>query len=139
MSKTYRLACDCGRVTLGAHGAPKMSLYCHCASCRALYGVDVLSATGWAEGDVSLPPESALFVYKLADKQMTRYGCPHCGMIVYGRHRPGIPVIPHGVFRKAHGGRLPDELAPTLHLFYEERVIDVADDLPKSRRAEALG
>lgn len=139
MSETYELSCDCGHVTMRVHGEPELSLYCHCGSCRALYSVDMLSATGWAEDNVELPDESKMFVHRMAGKQMTRYGCPECGMIMYGRHKPGIPVIPHGVFRKANEGKLPAALAPTLHLFYRERVIDVDDDLPKSEGGEAIG
>lgn len=139
MSETYKLSCDCGQVTMTAHGNPELSLYCHCGSCRALYNTDMLSATGWAENNVDLPDESKLFVHKLDGKEMTRYGCPTCGMTMYGRHKPGIPVIPHGVFRKANGGLLPAALAPTLHLFYRERVIDVDDDLEKSQGGEAVG
>ncbi|WP_158583526.1 GFA family protein [Salinisphaera sp. Q1T1-3] len=139
MSETYELSCDCGHVTMTATGTPKVSLYCHCGSCRSLYSVDVLSATGWDDNDVQLPDEARLFVHTMTDKDMTRYGCPQCGMIMYGRHAPGIPVIPHGVFRKANGGKLPAALAPSLHLFYRERVLDVDDDLEKSMGGEALG
>lgn len=136
---TYELSCDCGHVTMTAQGKPELSLYCHCGSCRALYGVDILSATGWADDHVSLPDQAKLFEHKMADKQMRRFGCPKCGMIMYGRHKPGIPVIPHGVFRKNNGGELPAELAPTLHLFYRERVLDVDDALPKSEGGEMIG
>lgn len=139
MSDTYELSCDCGHVSMTAHGRPELSLYCHCGSCRALYSVDVLSATGWAPENVDLPDESSLFAYRMEGKEMTRYGCPSCGMIMYGVHRPGIPVIPHGVFRKANNGELPDALKPSLHLFYGERVVDVDDDLTKSEGGEALG
>lgn len=139
MSKTYELSCDCGHVTMTASGEPKLSLHCHCSSCRDLYNVDVLSATGWAHENVDLPDESKLFVYKVDGKQMTRYGCPECGLTMYGVHKPGIPVIPHGLFRKANGGALPQELAPTLHLFCRERVLDIDDDLDKCDDGSAVG
>ena len=139
MSKTYELSCDCGHVTMTASGEPKLSLHCHCSSCRDLYNVDVLSATGWAHENVDLPDESKLFVHKTDGKQMTRYGCPKCGLMMYGVHKPGIPVIPHALFRKINGGELQDELKPTLHLFYRDRVVDVDDDLEKSQGGEAVG
>jgi len=139
MSAIYELSCDCGHVTMTARGKPEVSLYCHCGSCRDLYSADILSATGWSDDNVELPDESALFVHKVDGKQMTRYGCPKCGVIMYGRHKPGIPVIPNGVVRKANDGQLPAELAPTLHLFYGERVLDIDDDLPKSEGGEMIG
>ena len=139
MSNTYELSCDCGHLKMTVSGKPAVSLFCHCGSCRDMYNVDVLSACGWADNTVELPDESDMVVYSVPGKQMKRYGCPQCGMTMYGRHKPGIPVIPHGVFRKANGGTLPSELAPTLHLFYRERVLDVDDDLTKSEGGEALG
>ncbi|WP_348767771.1 GFA family protein [uncultured Salinisphaera sp.] len=139
MSKTYELSCDCGHVTMTAYDQPKLSLHCHCGSCRDLYNVDVLSAAGWAHENVELPDQSRLFVHKVEGKQMTRYGCPKCGLTMYGVHKPGIPVIPHGLFRKANGGKLPDEIAPTLHLFYRERVLDIDDGLEKCEDGSAVG
>jgi hypothetical protein len=70
---------------------------------------------------------------------MRRFGCAQCGTTMYARHRPGIPVIPHARFRAANNGALPAELAPTMHLFYGERVLDVDDDLPKSEGGKLLG
>ncbi|MDA3919275.1 MAG: GFA family protein [Salinisphaera sp.] len=139
MSDTYELSCDCGHVSMTANGSPKLSLYCHCGSCRELYSADMLSGTGWANDHVELPEQSELVVYKINDKQMTRYGCPKCGMIMYGVHKPGIPIIPHAVFRKANGGKLPAALAPTLHLFYADRVIDVDDNLEKCDDGSVIG
>lgn len=136
---TYELSCDCGQVKMAVRGEPKLSLYCHCRSCRALYGTDIVPLTGWAEESVDLPDASTMFDYKLSDCEMRRFGCPNCGMTLYARHRPGIPVIPHGVFRRNNGGELPTELAPTLHLFYRDRVLEMGDDLPKSEGGEMIG
>jgi hypothetical protein len=40
-------------------------------------------------------------------------------------------VVPNAVVARAVGGELDATLAPTMHLFYRQRVIDVLDDLPK--------
>lgn len=40
-------------------------------------------------------------------------------------------VIPNSLFVRAAQNTLPDPLAPTMHLFYRHRVVDVADALPK--------
>jgi hypothetical protein len=135
----YQLSCDCGALTLTDRGAPELSLYCHCGSCRDLYNSDILSATAWSDDNVDLPSGDNVFEYAHPRKQMRRFGCAQCGTTMYARHRPGIPVIPHGLFRSANNGVLPAELAPTMHLFYGERVLDVDDDLPKSEGGELLG
>ena len=139
MSQTYNISCDCGHVKMTAQGEPKLSLYCHCGSCRELYSADVLGLTGWDDENVDLPDESKLYHHQTDGKEMHRYGCPKCGMIMYGRHKPGIPVIRHNVFRKNNGGKLPAELAPSLHLFYGERVLDIDDDLEKCEDGSAIG
>lgn len=138
-SRTYQLSCDCGNATLTAHGVPEVSLYCHCGSCRALYGTVMLAGTAWRDDNVELPEADRVIDYRMSDRDMRRFVCRECGVTLYGRHRPGMPVISHSLFRKANGGELPAELAPTLHLFYRDRVLDVADDLPKSEGGELMG
>lgn len=139
MGQTYQLSCDCGKATMTARGEPELSLYCHCPSCRDLYSLDIASLTAWSDDNIDLPDDARLAVYKMADREMTRYACPDCGMTLYGRHKPGMPVVPHGVFRKANGGELPEALTPTMHLFYGDRVLDVDDDLQKSQGGELIG
>lgn len=138
-SDEYNLACDCGAVTMTVSGDPVASQYCHCGSCRSLYHIDILSAVAWPEDGFTPPETDALYEYKHPRKNMRRFGCKHCGTVMYGRHAPGIPVIPHGVFRANNGGVLPEKLAPILHLFYGDRVLEVRDDLPKSEAGELLG
>jgi hypothetical protein len=135
---TYELSCDCGAVTLTVHGAPEISLYCHCGSCRALYNSDILSATVWSDDNVDLPSGDNVYEFAPPDKQMRRFGCSQCGTVMYARHRPGMPVIPQARLRKANGGEVPAELAPAMHLFYAERVLEIDDSLPKSEGAELL-
>lgn len=138
-TSTYHLSCDCGDVKIIARGEPEVSLYCHCGSCRALYGTVMLAATAWSDDKVELPGSDRVIDYKMSDRDMRRFVCKNCGVTVYGRHSPGMPVIPHSMFRKANGGELPAELAPTMHLFYRDRVLNVADDLPKSEGGELMG
>lgn len=134
----YDLSCDCGAVSMCAAGTPVASVHCHCGSCRSLYHIDILSAVAWPEEGFTAPAREALYEYRHPTRNMRRFGCRHCGTIMYGRHAPGIPVIPHGVFRANNGGELPAGLAPTLHLFYGERVLEMGDDLPKSEADELL-
>jgi len=143
-ASTYALSCDCGALTLTAHGEPAASEYCHCATCRAFHGVDMTSVTAWPEAQVELPAvdANAVFEYAHPHKQMRRFGCARCGTLLYARHRPGMPVIEHARFRVANDGELPRALMPARHLFYAERVIDIDDELPKYRtdaQSEIIG
>ena len=63
--------------------------------------------------------------------QLKRHFCRHCGETLLGNNRLGMAVIPNSLFARAAQNTLPDALAPTMHLFYRHRVVDVADALPK--------
>ena len=43
----------------------------------------------------------------------------------------GVHSTSRSLFRHSHDGKVPQGLEPQLHIFYGERVMDVADDLPK--------
>lgn len=62
---------------------------------------------------------------------MTKTFCDVCGEVVFGTNRLGMRVVPNALTARATGGKLDAALAPTMHLFYRERVVDVVDDLPK--------
>ncbi|HET7313181.1 GFA family protein [Salinisphaera sp.] len=133
MATVYELSCDCGAVRLVARGEPIVSAFCHCESCRKLYGVEVLSASAWPNEAIkrTVSDEATLIGHRLAGRRMWRYHCSHCGRLVHGRNRRGYIVIPNERFREAGRGRLPAGVAPSEHFFYNQRVLDIADDLPK--------
>ncbi|MGB7756888.1 MAG: GFA family protein [Salinisphaera sp.] len=133
MATVYELSCDCGATRLIARGKPSRSTFCHCESCRRLYGVEVLSASAWPNESVkrTVSDEATLIGHRLAGRRMWRYHCSHCGRLMHGRNRSGEIVIPNERFREAAGGLLPGAVTPAEHLFYNQRVLDIADDLPK--------
>lgn len=133
MSEIHEISCDCGAIRLIAYGEPTVSAYCHCEDCRRLYGVEVLSASAWpANGVKRMVSDGAeLIAHRLVGRRLWRYHCSCCGRLVHGRNRRDYIVIPNERFRAAAGGRLPNFLVPREHLFYNQRVLDVADDLPK--------
>lgn len=133
LASVYELSCDCGAIRLIARGEPVLSAFCHCESCRKLYGVEVLSASAWASQVIkrTVSGDATLIGYRLAGRRMWRYHCSDCGRLMHGRNRRGYIVIPNERFRDAAGGHLPDAVAPSEHFFYNQRVLDIADDLPK--------
>lgn len=133
LATIYHLACDCGAIELEVRGEPLTRVYCHCASCREVYGVELLSASTWRTDNVRrrVAPGADLIAHRQPRRRMWRYHCSGCGRLVHGRNRKGHLVIPNERFRMAADDRLPAELAPVAHCFYDERVIDVLDDLPR--------
>ncbi|SFL55986.1 GFA family protein [Rugamonas rubra] len=130
MSIPATVACLCGKVELALGAAPQARANCHCASCRDFYATPMLAASAWAAADVRVV-KGELRRYAHPDKQMSRAFCADCGELMFGINRLGMTVLPNGLAARAAGGALPPALAPQMHLFYAERVLEVADALPK--------
>jgi hypothetical protein len=124
------IACLCGKISVELHGSPVARVNCHCSSCRGFYGTSIFSATAWEVDAVRRDGDMGI-TFKHPEKQMTKTFCDVCGEVVFGTNRRGMRIIPNALAARATGGRLDTTLAPTMHLFYRERVIDVSDSLPK--------
>jgi hypothetical protein len=129
MSESPQLACLCGAVTVDLTGEPAARANCHCPSCRDFYATPMLSATAWASENVKA--HGALRVFQHPSKQMSRAFCATCGETVFGTNRLGMRVVLNSLLARAHGGTLPENRTPTMHLFYRHRVLDVSDTLIK--------
>lgn len=128
----YFLSCDCGAIELTVTGAPQITNYCHCNSCRELLDVPFYAGTAWDKDNVKISKgEKHLFVFKHPNKMMSRYHCQTCGTIVFNTDRFDFRCVSYSLFRKSNKGLLHKELMPTSHQYYGERVVDVIDDLPK--------
>lgn len=127
---TLRITCLCGENAMELHGAPAARANCHCTTCRDFYGVAMLSATAWAAESVTLSDGNhARFQHPA--KQLSKTFCLNCGDVLLGTNRLGMCVVPNAVVARAAGGVLDAAFAPTMHLFYRQRVIEVTDSLPK--------
>ncbi|VVE30955.1 aldehyde-activating protein [Pandoraea pneumonica] len=111
------------------HGAPAARANCHCNACRDFYGAPVLAATAWSPEQVGVDGATQVFAHP--SRSLTRRFCPQCGETMHGTNRLDMCVVPNALLARAHDGKLPAELQPTMHLFYRHRVLDVRDALPK--------
>lgn len=127
------LACDCGDIQLLVHGQPLLNMYCHCSSCRSLFGLELLSASIWSPEAVErqVAAGAALIAHRQKGRRMWRYHCSSCGRLMQARNRHRHIVIPTACFRQNMGDDLPAYLLPDQHCHYEQRLLSVADDLPK--------
>lgn len=111
-----------------------MSGYCHCKTCSRGHGVSPVHL-------VVVPNEAFTFTKnsedntKIVEDKILFCRCKTCGVCVYQqpKSKPFTAVLPVN-FRIEQGGvacALPDNLKPTFHLNYENRLLDSADDLPK--------
>lgn len=125
-----RANCLCGRTTLTLNGAPVARAICHCCTCRDFYATAMLSATAWNADAVEVE-EGATTVFPHPHKQLSKTFCSGCGDVLFGTNRLGMRVVPNALVARALGGALTESFAPTMHLFYRDRIVDVIDALPK--------
>ncbi|TCV96389.1 hypothetical protein EC912_102740 [Luteibacter rhizovicinus] len=122
--------CLCGTVNIELNGLPVARAYCHCESCRDFYGTSMLSATAWDAAQVIVDSRSVA-TYPHPAKQLSRTYCKECGETVFGTNRLAMRVLPNSIVARAAGGDLPNDIRPTMHLFYRHRIVDIVDELPK--------
>ena len=132
MDQTYSIACDCGAVKLRLKGEPRVRGFCHCEDCRGLLKIPYHSVTAW-EGDNCEVVEGfeSLAEYRHPTKSMKRYFCTHCGETLFNSNAAGWRVVSQLLIRKNYDDALPENLRSKMHFFYDRRIVDIDDELPK--------
>jgi hypothetical protein len=129
--RTYTCRCGCGRTRFEINEAARLRMLCHCTICQrfnqaAYADVLVFKTTQLNDPDLSTV---AFKTYK-APPNVQRGVCQHCqqpAIEVFDTPLfPKLTMVPAGMF--AGDARLPE---PVAHMFYERRVEDATDDLPK--------
>ena len=121
----YTATCFCSSVELELTGEPVFQGYCHCDSCRHWLGAPVNAATLWPKNAVGfIKGESLLGTFAKTPRSQRKY-CTKCGSNVLNAHYEEGLI---DVFAANISG-FP--FKPTMHVHYQERLMDVPDDLPK--------
>jgi len=133
MNPNYKVHCDCGAIEVEMVNAPRVQAFCHCEDCRALLDVPYHSVTAWDAENVNIitGAENAV-AYKYPTLDMTRVFCKHCGETLYNTNAMGWRLVSQLLIRKCNDDKLPEELQSNAHYFYDRRIIDIDDQLPKS-------
>ncbi|MGV6827394.1 MAG: hypothetical protein ACWA5Q_10500, partial [bacterium] len=64
--------------------------------------------------------------------EMTRVFCKHCGEVLYNTNAMNWRLVSQILIRKCNNDELPPELASNAHFYYDRRIVDIDDNLPKS-------
>jgi hypothetical protein len=124
-------ACPCGASRFAIHGRPIGRFFCHCTICQRVYRKPFADATSFWAQSVSLSADQPVEFRRYRPPPALRRGiCAKCGNPVVGFLRlvPGLTAA----FVPAQNFARPDELpAPDRHIFYDRRVADVPDSVPK--------
>lgn len=125
--------CACGACVVTVKKRPKVRFVCHCLYCQAFTGQDYSDVTPVRGGGLTLTGASQVRykTYRRLPPNLARGRCVHCD-------QPIIESIGAGPFKAFFvPSRTFDcpELLPTpaMHAFYNRRVADVPDTLPKHR------
>jgi hypothetical protein len=124
-------ACLCGASRFAVHGRPIGRFFCHCTICRKAYGKPFADVTYFWAKSVTLSDDRAIeFRRHRPPPAMRRGTCAKCGNPVVnllGFPRSlALAFVPSQNFPQA--AELP---APDAHIFYDRRVGDIADAVPK--------
>jgi len=135
-SAKYRARCFCGAVVFEVRADPVDSKICHCAQCQSLHGAPFQWAVIFHKSDVRFVRGVDDLHFYNAESRTAEHvlpcklSCGKCRSPIADEGRRMFlafrPVFDFGV-----PARVPPAFAPTCHIFYGARVIDVDDGRPK--------
>ena len=122
--------CPCGASRFVVDGDPIGRFLCHCTICQRLYAKPYADVTCFWAKSISLAQADAVaFRRHRAPPALRRGACRECGAPVINLLGPHPIAV---AFAPAHTFENRDALPrPSMHIFYERRVADVPDSIPK--------
>lgn len=124
-------SCPCGETQTSFAGEPLLRVLCHCKICQQVYGAPFSDFVLMRSQQITKPISSNIrFTKHLSPPALNRGVCLSC-------HKPVLAFMPLAPFfglAFVPTANLPAEamvLEPALHAFYDRRVQDVNDSLPK--------
>ncbi len=120
----FRGTCFCGAVEVEVSGPPFAQGYCHCTDCRAWSASPVNGFSLWPEDRVKVTKGQEYVASYAKMPRSQRTFCTKCGGHV-------MTVHPNE-FVDVYASVLPGlDFEPVMHVFYQERLMNVPDGLPK--------
>lgn len=123
--------CACGNVAFALPGTPLFRILCHCTICQRFNAAPFADVIVYDTASVAEPPAGTVTFDTYKPPPNVRRGkCMKCGSPAIEKFTvplfPKLSIVP----RVMHSERaeIPD---PVAHIFYEKRVADVDDTLPK--------
>lgn len=130
--RTSKIHCDCNAVEITMSGDPKVHAFCHCEDCRELLQVPYHSIIAWEPEKVEITQgQENVVEYQHPSKRMKRVFCKHCGDVLYNTNAMGWKLVSQLMFQKCSPGKLPTAFQSNAHFFYDRRIVDIKDELPK--------
>lgn len=123
--------CSCGHVSFQVVGSPLFRILCHCTICQRFNEAPFADVVVYDAVSVSEPAEGAVrFATYKPPPHVQRGKCEKCNRPAIEKFAaplfPKLTIVPTAMHGPA--GALP---APVAHIFYDKRVNDANDTLPK--------
>lgn len=132
----YRAACFCGAVKYEVNADPVDAKICHCLACQKLHGAPMQWAAIFYKHNVRVTAGLNHMVFFNSEQGgherilPCKISCGRCGTPIADEGRRMWLAFPT-LFDFGHGVQVPESFKPTCHIFYNSRVVDLQDDLPK--------
>ena len=131
----YTIHCTCRSIKGSLSNQPIVHAHCHCSDCRNLLNIPFHSVTAWNKQDVTVDMGTEFIaVYQHPHLTMQKHYCCKCGEVLFNTNVMDWRVVSQLLITKCNDNQLPDELASDKHFFYEQRITDIDDGLPKYLR-----
>ncbi len=126
-------ACQCGHVKFDVAGQPKFRMLCHCTICQAFNQAPHADVVVFKTAQIQTPSsDHVTFKTMKRPPNVKRGACLQCGQAAIEVFDmplfPKLTMVPAGMF--AHAENLP---GPVAHMFYESRISNHDDHIPKYR------
>ncbi|GAA5870141.1 hypothetical protein JCM3774_002602 [Rhodotorula dairenensis] len=123
-------SCHCGSVQFKCKADPEASICCHCSTCQVVHGATSQRALIFKKENIAFTTASIehLAFYQTHDKKVGRHlpckvRCKTCGTLISDEGRNMYLVFP-ALFHFPDS-KEPEEWAPTDHIFYSQRCLDI--------------
>lgn len=122
--------CSCGSAGFNVQGKPLLRAYCHCTICQAFNQAPYADITLFKPRDVIKPKEGMLELKSYKSPAVLQRGkCVSCGgAVIEYLQAPMVQLVIVPTKNIHDKSYVP---APSLHIFYHSRVLDIQDSLPK--------
>lgn len=123
--------CECGSVSYAVTGKPLFRMFCHCSICQKFNDADFGDIFVYRAADVEQPDKGLInFETYRPPPNVQRGKCTSCNKpaieVLESRIMPNLIMVPANMLKQCN--KQPPAFA---HVFYDGRVADVQDDLPK--------
>ncbi len=128
---TGEAQCPCGTSKFRLSKRPTRRFLCHCSICQKIYKTPFADVTVMSAARVSVEtPETIDFAKYKEAPALDRGICRNCNNPVIGF----LPVLPFVRLAFVPCANIQDKDSlpdPAMHIYYDTRLADIDDDLPK--------